>query len=106
MEAKGGCSVVQQSAVTQKQDHHQDLPCGVFPGPPSSLRVSSDFVYHVAELASLLLAGACVVLMSTKLNSTYQREVDTFGALHIPSEWGTLYIFVPCLLLAMVRMVS
>lgn len=77
----------------------------MFTGPRSCPRVASDFVYHVAEMASLLLVGACVVLMSTKLSSTYQREVDTFGALHIPSKWGTLYIFVPCLLLAMVRMV-
>ena len=63
----------------------------------------SDFVYHVAEMASLALAGACVVLMSTRLKSTYQKDVDSFGALHVPTEFGTVYILVPCLLLAMVR---
>ncbi|CAM9178569.1 unnamed protein product [Ectocarpus sp. 12 AP-2014] len=63
---------------------------------------SGDFVYHGAEIASLALAVGCVVLMSTKFKSTYQQDVDSFGALHVPTEWGTLYIFVPCLLLAMV----
>ncbi|CAN0370254.1 unnamed protein product [Pylaiella littoralis] len=61
---------------------------------------SGDFIYHVAEFGSLSLAAGCVVLMMTKLKSTYQKEVDSFGALYIPTEWGTLYIFVPCLLLA------
>lgn len=65
--------------------------------------VTSDFVYHVAELASLALAASCVALMSTKLKSTYQKDVDSFGALHVPTELGTVYIFVPCLLLALVR---
>ncbi|CAM9679612.1 unnamed protein product [Ectocarpus sp. 12 AP-2014] len=63
---------------------------------------SGDFVYHGAEIASLALAVGCVVLMSTKFKSTYQQDVDSFGALHVPTEWGTLYIFVPCLLLAIV----
>eukprot|EP00752_Nemacystus_decipiens_P002556 g2397.t1 len=63
---------------------------------------SGDFVYHAAEICSLIMAAGCVVLMSTKLKSTYQKEVDSFGALHVPTEWGTLYIFVPCLLLAVV----
>lgn len=62
---------------------------------------TGDFVYHVAEMASLGLATACVVLMSTRLKSTYQQDVDSFGALHIPTEFGTAYILVPCLLLAM-----
>lgn len=70
---------------------------------PPLLSANSDFVYHGAEIASLALAVGCVVLMSTKFKSTYQQDVDSFGALHVPTEWGTLYIFVPCLLLAMVR---
>ncbi|CAN0027218.1 unnamed protein product, partial [Hapterophycus canaliculatus] len=53
-------------------------------------------------MASLALAAGCVVLMSTRFKSTYQKEADSFGALHVPTEWGTLYIFVPCLLLAVV----
>lgn len=72
--------------------------------PPPPISAFSDFVYHGAEIASLALAVGCVVLMSTKFKSTYQQDVDSFGALHVPTEWGTLYIFVPCLLLAMVSL--
>lgn len=52
---------------------------------------------------SLLVAVACVGLMMTTLKSSYQKEADSFGALHIPTELGALYIAVPCLLLAVVR---
>lgn len=72
--------------------------------PPYAAPAASDFVYHVAELASLALAASCVALMSTTLKSTYQKDVDSFGALHVPTELGTIYIFVPCLVLALVRL--
>ena len=62
-----------------------------------------DFVYHAAEIVSLLVALACAVLMVTKLKSSYQKEIDSFGALHLPTELGALYIAVPCAVLALVR---
>ena len=77
-------------------------PPAVAACPPGRFVFPSDFVYHAAEICSLILAAGCVVLMSTKLKSSYQKEVDSFGDLHVPTEWGTLYIFVPCLLLAVV----
>ena len=79
-----------------------DAPPAVAACPPGRFVFPSDFVYHAAEICSLILAAGCVVLMSTKLKSSYQKEVDSFGDLHVPTEWGTLYIFVPCLLLAVV----
>lgn len=63
---------------------------------------SGDHVYHVAEFFALGFSTACVVLMSTQLKTTYQRDVDSFGALHVPSEFGIVYIVVPCLLFAVV----
>ncbi|CAN0013874.1 unnamed protein product [Ascophyllum nodosum] len=62
---------------------------------------SGDFVYHAAEIVSLLVALACAVLMVTKLKSSYQKEIDSFGALHLPTELGALYIAVPCAVLAL-----
>lgn len=60
----------------------------------------------MAEILSMLVALACVGLMMTTLKSSYQKEADSFGALHIPTELGALYIVVPCLLLAVVRAVD
>ncbi|CAM9774961.1 unnamed protein product, partial [Sphacelaria rigidula] len=59
-----------------------------------------DRVYHVAEFFALAFSTACVILMTTQLKTTYQKDVDSFGALHIPTEFGIVYIVAPCLLLA------
>lgn len=69
---------------------------------PSFFLFLSDRIYHLVEIAALVLSGACVGVMATQLKSTYQHDVDSFGALHVPSEFGILYIFVPCLALALV----
>lgn len=91
------------SPVSHRSSHTLRPPPFSFSTPLcASPHSSSDFVYNAAEICSLALAAGCVVLMSTKLKSTYQKDVDSFGALHLPTEWGTLYIFVPCLLLAVV----
>lgn len=43
-----------------------------------------------------------MALMTTQLKSSYQKEADSFGALYVPTEYGIVYIVVPCLLLAVV----
>lgn len=68
--------------------------------------VDRDWVYHVTEFSALAFSTACVILMTTELRSTYQREVDSFGAQYIPTEIGIVYIVAPCLLLAVVRAVA
>ncbi|CAN0108418.1 unnamed protein product, partial [Discosporangium mesarthrocarpum] len=63
---------------------------------------SGDFVYHTAEIGALLLALTGVLLMYTRLKSTYEAEADSFGNLHVPSEYGALYLILPCVVLAVV----
>ncbi|CAM9176733.1 unnamed protein product, partial [Phaeothamnion confervicola] len=64
---------------------------------------SGDYIYHTAEILSLLLSASAMVLMYTKFQRTYQRDYDNFGAYPpLPHELGTLWLVVPALVLALV----
>lgn len=65
---------------------------------------SGDWLYQVVEVASMVLAIATIVLCLFRFRSTYDRSYDIFGTFAgMPTEMGALWIFLPCLLLAMVR---
>ncbi|KAG5192641.1 er lumen protein retaining receptor 1 [Tribonema minus] len=61
---------------------------------------SGDFIYHAAEMLSMALAAACLFYMHTRFERSYQRDYDTFGSVGLPSHLGTLYMIVPCVVLA------
>ncbi|CAM9750277.1 unnamed protein product [Chrysoparadoxa australica] len=61
---------------------------------------SGDFVYHIAEITSGLLAVLALFFMHTKFARSYQKDYDSFGNLHLPNEWGLLYLLIPCTVVA------
>jgi len=63
---------------------------------------SGDFVYHSTEILSLLLALSCLLFIQLKCPKSYQQKYDSFGSFQSSSFLGTLYLIVPCLLLALV----
>lgn len=62
---------------------------------------SGDFIYHWAEIVSLLFAMGCLGLMHFKYPASYEANYDKFGSLHVPSQYGTAYLIVPCVVLAL-----
>lgn len=63
---------------------------------------SGDWLYSTLEISAFLMAIACVYLIMFQFKSSYDIQKDVFGNLHVPSEFGIVYILVPCSLLAMV----
>jgi ER lumen protein retaining receptor len=61
---------------------------------------SGDYIYHMAEMAAMALVCVCLFFMHTRFSRSYQSDYDTFGALHVPSSLGILYLIVPCVVLA------
>lgn len=61
---------------------------------------SGDWFYHVIEFGSLFSVCFAIYAILSPLVSTYDEKYDKFGALHIPSEFGAAYLFVPCMILA------
>lgn len=61
---------------------------------------TGDWFYHVVEVLSLVFASAAVYLVSNRHAATYDDKFDAFGNMHIPSKLGSLYLLVPCVLLA------
>lgn len=65
---------------------------------------SGDWLYQVVEAGSMILAIATIVLCMSRFRSTYDRSYDIFGTFAgMPTELGALWLFLPCLLVAMVR---
>lgn len=62
---------------------------------------SGDWFYHFVEICSLLSVFLAIYGIFGPLISTYDDKHDKFGSLYIPSEYGILYLVVPCLLLAL-----
>jgi ER lumen protein retaining receptor len=63
---------------------------------------TGDWFYHVVETMSFIAVGMALYGMFGPLLSTYAEKHDRFGNLHIPSELGTLYLVIPCVLLAVI----
>lgn len=61
---------------------------------------SGDWLYSLIEFTAFVLACVCVYLVMFQFKSTYDINKDVFGNLHVPSEFGIVYIVVPCILLA------
>jgi ER lumen protein retaining receptor len=61
---------------------------------------TGDWFYHVIEIVSLLCVGLLLYGILGPLISTYAEKHDRFGNLHIPSEFGAVYLLAPCIVLA------
>ncbi len=61
---------------------------------------TGDWFYHVVEVLSL--TSVCLVMYGTfgPLKSTYDAKYDKFGNIHVPPQFGIVYLVAPCVLLA------
>ncbi|KAF0706337.1 hypothetical protein AaE_014166 [Aphanomyces astaci] len=64
---------------------------------------SGDWLYTFIEFVGLGLTLAVIFLVTVQFRGSYDFKFDTFGHLHVPSEFGIVYILVPSILLGMVR---
>lgn len=63
---------------------------------------SGDWFYQCCEGMCLLLVLLIIVAVVFVHPRGYERTADAFGALHIPSQLGVLYLVLPCAALALV----
>lgn len=63
---------------------------------------TGDWFYHLVELLSFGFIALCLFGAFTTMKFSYDQKYDTFGNLHIPAEYGGLYLLVPTLVLAAV----
>lgn len=61
---------------------------------------SGDWFYHAVELLSFASVCLGIYGILAPLKSTYDDKFDRFGNLHIPNQFGAVYLLVPALLLA------
>lgn len=62
---------------------------------------TGDWFYHFVESMSLLFIIFIYYFIFTYFISSYNEKYDKFGNKFIPNELGVVWVFVPCLLLAM-----
>ena len=61
---------------------------------------SGDWLYHLIEILGLLFSAGALYGCLYKFESTYQKDMDKFGELNVPSGLGAVYIAAPVLILA------
>lgn len=61
---------------------------------------SGDWLYHVVEFSSFGFAFLAIYLLKFRYVATYNEEKDSFGAYQIPSQFGVVFIVVPCFIMA------
>jgi ER lumen protein retaining receptor len=61
---------------------------------------TGDWFYHVVEIISFASVVLGLYAIFGPMMSTYDEKHDKFGNLHIPSEFGIVYLVVPCVILA------
>lgn len=65
---------------------------------------TGDWLYHVIEVVSLFACMLVLYAMHGPLKSTYDEKYDKFGNFgwfNIPSKFGAMYLFLPCVIIAM-----
>lgn len=63
---------------------------------------SGDWLYQGIESSSLVLVVLLIFHLIQPYRTTYEEKADAFGNLRIPSQFGIIYIVLPCLLLAVI----
>jgi hypothetical protein len=61
---------------------------------------TGDWFYHLVEVVSLSSCGVALYLLFVPLRPTYSEKYDKFGNLHVPNEFGAVYLGVPTLIFA------
>jgi len=63
---------------------------------------SGDWLYSFLETMALLMSIGVIYLIQFQFKSSYESRYDAFGNLHVPEEFGIIYILVPCIILGMI----
>jgi len=64
---------------------------------------SGDWLYQTVETASLFVVCATAFTVAVMFKATYAADEDWFGkGMHLPAEFGAVYLAVPCLVLALI----
>mmetsp|Transcript_217 Transcript_217/g.254 ORF Transcript_217/g.254 Transcript_217/m.254 type:complete len:306 (+) Transcript_217:78-995(+) len=61
---------------------------------------SGDWFYHVVEFSSFGFALLAIFLLKFRYVASYDEGKDSFGHYQIPSQFGVIYIILPCFILA------
>jgi len=61
---------------------------------------SGDWLYHIIEVLSLVFTIAALYGCSVLFRDSYQADLDKFGEFNVPPGYGSVYLVVPILLLA------
>jgi len=61
---------------------------------------SGDWLYHFIEFCGFFFAAGALYGCLKQFESTYQRDVDKFGEMNVPTGYGAVYLAVPVLILA------
>jgi len=61
---------------------------------------SGDWLYHAIEIMALIFTASALWACMMPYNRTYQKDVDTFGEMHVPPGFGAVYLAIPIFFLA------
>ena len=61
---------------------------------------TGDWFYHAVEFLSFAAVSLATICIFSAFASTYEKKYDLFGNLHIPGEYGIIYLVFPCIILA------
>ncbi|RYH15161.1 hypothetical protein EON65_32230 [archaeon] len=63
---------------------------------------TGDWFYHIVEIMSLICVVLVIYAAFGPLIATYADKHDRFGNLHIPPEFGAIYLLAPAIILAVI----
>lgn len=61
---------------------------------------SGDWLYHIIELAALLMTSGALYGCMVPFKGTYQGDLDKFGEFNVPPGYGAVYLAGPALIIA------
>jgi len=61
---------------------------------------TGDWLYHFIEIISFSACCLAIYGIRSPLKATYDYKNDKFGNFKVPSEYGALYLLVPCVIMA------
>lgn len=62
---------------------------------------SGDWLYHLIEIASLVFTASALYGCTVPFKSTYQGDMDKFGEMNVPPGYGSVYLAVPVMIVAL-----
>ena len=63
---------------------------------------TGDWFYHAVECMSLVSVAVAIYGVFGPLISTYDEKYDKFGNLHVPNEFGIVFLVAPCIIFAII----